>query len=762
MENPKDQRNSLNASSEDGERLPSYAEQPPPHELPPDLSARLAQLNLSQTNTGRNGINVTPDQCIAHLKLLEAFHQLREDIGNTDNLFDIQSPPSTEELQQPEKTPIVHGVDLDALAQVRVREKRWAVFVARAVDRFEKWWDTCVPTTIQGAPCAKLTGKTLCEQKGIDRIALMGDAIMQLGGRDHLPPLDVLMVWHSYMLNPRCFLEDCFRYGKMDFYATPMPWPAIDKCIDIVTFEYNASEQAVNNFAAATGLNWNNTEDSAAKALICPKCAANVEIPWTDGSTWHPESKTMTPGIGYADPGFTWICSNCESILTHDYLRVRKFHNDVHMLIRADLPMPGTVLNANGKPETRISYSQSASGGYENRGPSNYLPNLLLKKGLDKILESVLDNPQSTMSDVKTVIEMQIADKSWLFAIRQSRLRMLPPERLSVRKMMSRYWFNSSPFALDLAGAVIRQGSFVEKMHDIDWLHSPALNHTMERLIVKYSRFMKIIKDHPRTTVVPTLDVDLAWHTHQLNAQGYYAFSDKTTRKYIDHDDKIEESALSDAFAWTSKTYAAEYREPYSECTCWYCEAVRETYSSRLDMLFNPSNKEANEKVHAAEMPSDPLKSAHISAHNAVRNAATEATARVKAAELEKAYQKVCAKNRKKGTPEPRRDDFYYAYAWGYPIYMPMYYPYGAGFGYGGGGGGVYTSDPCSVDTGSGAYGNCAYGTCGGMAASGGACGGGVGGCGGGGGAACGGAGGGCGGGSGGGCGGGGGGCGGS
>ncbi len=58
-----------------------------------------------------------------------------------------------------------------------------------------------------------------------------------------------------------------------------------------------------------------------------------------------------------------------------------------------------------------------------------------------------------------------------------------------------RYWDNSSPFALDLVGAVIRQGSFIEKMHNIDWLHSPALPSTMKRLLVKYQRFVTIMKD---------------------------------------------------------------------------------------------------------------------------------------------------------------------------------------------------------------------------------------------------------------------------
>jgi hypothetical protein len=502
-----------------------------------------------------------------------------------------------------------------------------------------------------------------------------------------------------------------FSLGKLDFFATPMPWPAIDECIDIVTFEYKSSGQAATNFAAATGLNWNNLDDSINKSLACPKCTTTVDVPWTKSSMWDSSSEQMSPGLGYADPGFTGACLNCELIITHDYLRVKKFENDVRMLLRADLPMPGTVLALDGKPEPPQFYQP--------HGPNCYFPNLLFKKGLDQIMQAVFDNPESNMEDIKIVVEKTVADRAWMLALKGARRRLLPQERVAIRRMMSRYWFNSSPFALDLAGAVIRQGSFVEKMHNIDWLHSPALKSTMERLLIKYSRFMKLMADHPKQVAVPTLDVDLAWHTHQLNAQEYFKYSDQLTTKYIDHDDKIEETALSDAFTWTSKTYASTYGEPYSECTCWYCEAVRETHTSKLDKFFKTSKKAANEKIHAIDTPSDPLKSPHISAHNAVRNSETEAKARVKAAELDKAYQKVCAKNRKKGLPEPRRDDYFYAYAWGYPMYMPMYYPYGVGVGYGGGGGGVYTSDPCSVDTTSGAYGNCAAGTCGGMAAAG-------------------------------------------
>jgi hypothetical protein len=83
--------------------------------------------------------------------------------------------------------------------------------------------------------------------------------------------------------------------------------------------------------------------------------------------------------------------------------------------------------------------------------------------------------------------------------------------RIAVRKVLSHYWDNSSIFGIDLIGAVLRQGTFVQKMNKLDWLHSPSLMPTVQRLIVKYHRFVRLAADHPQKTVVPTLDIDLAW-----------------------------------------------------------------------------------------------------------------------------------------------------------------------------------------------------------------------------------------------------------
>lgn len=109
---------------------------PPEQQPPPTYSVNPSDLTAAFSNLtiGHGSPTPTPDQCIAHLKLLEAFHQLREDVAMTDGLFGIHD--SLVPVNEPKK----HQTDI----LWRIREKRWAVYVARAVFRFEKWWQNSV------------------------------------------------------------------------------------------------------------------------------------------------------------------------------------------------------------------------------------------------------------------------------------------------------------------------------------------------------------------------------------------------------------------------------------------------------------------------------------------------------------------------------------------------------------------------------------------------------------------------------------------
>ncbi|KAG0645916.1 Glycine-rich domain-containing 2 [Hyphodiscus hymeniophilus] len=732
------------------EAPPSYAQSDPiPADQVAELNSAFAALNLSAQHPDFP----KADQCLAHLKLLSAFYALKEDVGYTDDLFGL-SDSRCEILEGEQRN--------EALA--KTREKRWALFVARAKERFEEWWVNVL--------CPREGGRRLLGKEMLitnpDFMSFTQKGRPQTWTVDMLPPLDVLMVWHSFILNPRNYLEDCVRFGLKDLWATGMPWAAVNEAID-TGFNYNVSQAGQDAFAKATRHSWFSSQDPMTKTLFCPRCTQRLDIPWTTcGKSEKPTIQEITDmtGTGYGDRDLSYMCDRCGGEVNHDLLRVAKFKKDTEYLIMKDWPLGGTILSP-------VTGSPDATTEKEWHRFDNTFPNRLVGMELRATIIELIDNDPSKkpcMSDVRELIEMAIASKSVIQKVHGGSAlgsRLQRQERLAIRKMMSHYWENTSIFAMELGGAVIRQSVFVEKMHSIDWLHSPAARDTMDRLLNKYARFITLIQTYPLHTAVPTLDVDLGWHTHQLSPKQYYDYTVKKCKKFIDHDDKMEEDALSSGFEWTSKTYEKHFGEVYSECTCWYCETIRSKHISSTGKLFGTSKHEKalnNFYDSGAAKLCPPDNSAHISSHNAVKIAESASRAQIysrlrarRQVELDEAYAKACKRAAAKGRPVPTRDVYYGGMgAWGYPYLM--YGPYMSMGMYGGGM--YYAGDPYCLPMGAGMVGNCCQGTCsggvaaggcggpGGCGSAGGCSGGSMGACGGGGGgAACGGGGGGCGGG---------------
>ncbi|KAL1983396.1 hypothetical protein VTN96DRAFT_10378 [Rasamsonia emersonii] len=642
---------------------------------------------------------VAKDQCIAHLKLLAAFADLRDAVSCDDGLFGIYDAQADKFASQQDR--------FRALA--RIREKRWAVYTARAVDRFTSWWSTCVPTW--GDPPTLLD---LTDPKYLD-ITNPGDRIVWT--RDKMPPLDVVMVWHAYMLNPRSFLEDCIRNAKMTFWAAGLPWDVLDQCIDNQSFEYRPGDAAKTSFETRVGRSWDNLDDLPEKLLDCPRCQKSFTVPWTSGEMSSDLDKAFESATGYADKNLQCSCPHCSYFVDHQRLRVAKFRKDLEALIQADRPMPGTLYNVKGIPESSTA----------KRHPQTF-PNRLLKAASQRLLRSTDPRLEET-SSVKDMQSLRrdlgelfkdkkvMTEANWVANI------LLWDERIAFRRMMSRYWENSSPFALDLVGAVIRQGTFVQKMDNLDWIHSPALSATMERLIRKYGVFFEIMSRYPDKMAVPTLDVDLAWHTHQLSPARYFEFSKQQTKgTFIDHDDKVEENKLSEGFEWTSKIYKKLTDGGiYSECTCWYCEAVREPilYSGGLFRSGSTARaRSAAENLHHdPNISSDPEKNPHISAHNAVRakgDPLSLSAARVREMQLRNNYEKARRRAEKRRSKNSKNKDSgdalsYAPMVWGVPLAVGFYAPYMSDPGVNAD---AYACNPACMNGGLHAYGNCAASTC--------------------------------------------------
>ena len=113
---------------------PKNSSPPPSYNADPsDITAAFSSLTLVDSE------KPTPDQCIAHLKLLEAFHQLRENVATNDGLFGLNDdfvPRGLNEQQHAETL-------------LKIREKRWAIYVSKAAKRFETWWEVAVEPGVE-------------------------------------------------------------------------------------------------------------------------------------------------------------------------------------------------------------------------------------------------------------------------------------------------------------------------------------------------------------------------------------------------------------------------------------------------------------------------------------------------------------------------------------------------------------------------------------------------------------------------------------
>lgn len=104
------------------------------------------------------------------------------------------------------------------------------------------------------------------------------------------------------------------------------------------------------------------------------------------------------------------------------------------------------------------------------------------------------------MSEIRRIIEETLQGPKNVNRITKFGLTELTPrEKVSIRAMMSRYWDDPVTFGLNIAGAIVQQSRFMEKMHKIDWLYSPAVESTMLNLVAKYYNFFVLISKSPES-----------------------------------------------------------------------------------------------------------------------------------------------------------------------------------------------------------------------------------------------------------------------
>ncbi|KAH7098281.1 major facilitator superfamily domain-containing protein [Auriculariales sp. MPI-PUGE-AT-0066] len=125
--------------------------------------------------------------------------------------------------------------------------------------------------------------------------------------------------------------------------------------------------------------------------------------------------------------------------------------------------------------------------------------------------------------------------------------------------------------SIDLVSAVIRQGSFITKIANLGWtaagrFEKQADQNLIVKSIARYHAFLDLLAAHPGMFIVPTLDIDLSWHTHQLKGRVYRSDTKLVTGKMLGHDDTVEAPELSNGLQQTAAAWEARFGVPYSSC----------------------------------------------------------------------------------------------------------------------------------------------------------------------------------------------------
>ncbi|KAI9768917.1 MAG: hypothetical protein M1840_004513 [Geoglossum simile] len=392
-------------------------------------------------------------ECAVHLELLQAIHQLRVDVLRStelDSTFGIIPNPGTVTRGWGRRRRQIKVKD--ATFAIRRKEK-WPLFLDLAVVRFQTW--------IQKVD--SLLG------------AAQSDGTTAEAEADLLPPLDILMVWHSFLLNPKLYQQYCEQHGLKNVREAAFPWLRIYNSINPADWSFTLHPDAASRFQTATRLAPDLLEYLTKRGFSSPLLAILQKFP------------TRTVTLGEVSSTLAY------HILRDDESAFLRCCRDIH-------------------PNSR------------------------------------------------TITTTQLAD------------------------------------------AVQRQFSFVEKMERALWIRSPALEGTLQRAVDRYSKFLKLFKWYPNTMLVPTLDIDLVWHTHQCSPSRYRTATIKHAGRFIDHDDKIGKPTLDSGLDKTEQLFRIRFGKEYFVCNCWDCEAI-------LSSVTGPSrNGEAQPDMDAvAQKVSDEI-----------------------------------------------------------------------------------------------------------------------------------------------------------
>lgn len=89
-----------------------------------------------------------------------------------------------------------------------------------------------------------------------------------------------------------------------------------------------------------------------------------------------------------------------------------------------------------------------------------------------------------------------------------------------------------------------------------------ATSAARELLVAQYRAFLALARQPGPVRLVPTVAIDMVWHTHQMHPKRYARECSAIAGMVLDHDDTAEEDALDAGFRTTSAAWHAHLKAP--------------------------------------------------------------------------------------------------------------------------------------------------------------------------------------------------------
>ncbi|KAJ8653623.1 hypothetical protein O0I10_010773 [Lichtheimia ornata] len=335
------------------------------------------------------------------------------------------------------------------------------------------------------------------------------------------PPLDVAYMWHAHMLSPFRYFEDLARNVQFQSFKADFPLKLLHT--NGLMPEPSAKDLQVWKELYGDDEPYNLTADNVSKGdftMECSFCNKDMICSWPQYTNWR------------FDPNVSIQCHHCHEETTVYTVSLRNFAVDVE---RTGCRLAGTLLRRNGSLRL-IDYPESRA------------MDQLVEIGKRLYPTTGLFDPKDSIDDLIEKIEACSKEKDCTFPHLTTRI---------VGCIRSAYHGNPSPFSIDLIQAVGRQHDFNHKATQVvNW----QVPFGIGRGIRQYYKFLTMMRRHRGEILVPTLEIDLAWHTHMLHPQKYREYTLQRVRQYVNHDDNIDPVQLAKFEATTNKLWKKSYK----------------------------------------------------------------------------------------------------------------------------------------------------------------------------------------------------------